>query len=117
MSAAFAPEIPDTLRAVLTKGLSASADARYPTMVALLDGLRTATLDSAKTDRVRPTLRASRRWWVVAAVALPGGTQAANVAYFFHSAADVPEPMTLALFGAGLAGLGAMRRRKVRRSA
>lgn len=43
-----------------------------------------------------------------------GGTQGVNNDYFFHSDADVttPEPLTLSIFGAGLAGAAALRRRK-----
>ncbi len=37
--------------------------------------------------------------------------------YVIQSDDAIPEPGTLALFGAGLIGLGALRRRKVRKAA
>jgi hypothetical protein len=46
-----------------------------------------------------------------------GGTQGLDNDYFFHSDADelgVPEPVTLSLFGAGLVGAAAMRRRRAK---
>lgn len=46
-----------------------------------------------------------------------GGAQGVDNDYFFHSDADtnvVPEPLTLSLFGAGLVGAGALRRRKAK---
>lgn len=38
-------------------------------------------------------------------------------AQFFSDAENVPEPLTLSLFGAGLIGLGALRRRKAHKTA